>query len=68
MSDAAQPNAKFRWVENVSNFNVSAIVQDSLTDYVLEVDLEYPERLHDEHVDLPFYLTCDKPSGKQQVV
>ncbi|XP_018362816.1 PREDICTED: uncharacterized protein LOC108760996, partial [Trachymyrmex cornetzi] len=34
--------------------------------YVLEVDLEYPERLHDEHVDLPFCPTRDKPPGKQQ--
>ncbi|KYN27900.1 hypothetical protein ALC57_02694 [Trachymyrmex cornetzi] len=60
------PYAKFQWVENVSDFNVSAIAQDSLTGYVLEVDLEYPERLHDEHVDQPFCPTRDKPPGKQQ--
>ncbi|KYQ58873.1 hypothetical protein ALC60_02117, partial [Trachymyrmex zeteki] len=60
------PYAKFRWVENISDFDVSAIAQDSLTGYVLEVDLEYPERLHDEHVDLPFCPTRDKPPGKRQ--
>ena len=49
---------------NVLDFD--AIAQDSLTDYVLEVDLEYSERLHDEHVDLPFGPTRDKLPGKQQ--
>ncbi|KYN35753.1 hypothetical protein ALC56_09904 [Trachymyrmex septentrionalis] len=43
--------------ELVSNFDVNAIAQDSLTDYVLEVHLEYPEHLHDKHVDLPFCPT-----------
>ncbi|KYN41594.1 hypothetical protein ALC56_03954 [Trachymyrmex septentrionalis] len=51
---------------NVLDFDINAIAQDSLTGYVLEVDLEYPERLHDEHVDLPFCPTRDKPLGKQQ--
>jgi len=40
-------HTKFRWI--VSDFDINAI----RSDYVLEVDLEYSERLH-EHVDLPF--------------
>ena len=28
-------------MNNVSDFDVNAIAQDSLTDYVLEVDLEF---------------------------
>ena len=51
--------AKFRWVDNVLNFDMIA------QDYVLEIDLEYPEHLHDEHVDLPFCPTRDKSPGKQ---
>jgi len=43
------PYAGFRCVEDVSNFDVSAIVVNSLMDYILKVDLEYPQHLHDEH-------------------
>jgi len=34
-------------------------------DYILEVDLEYPQ-VHDEHIDLPFCPMCDKPPSKRQ--
>ena len=44
--------------------NFDAITPDSSTGYILEVDLEYPQHLHDRHIDLPFCLTCDKPPGK----
>ncbi|KYN16317.1 hypothetical protein ALC57_11435 [Trachymyrmex cornetzi] len=60
------PYAEFQWVKDVANFDVSAIAPDSPTDYILEVDLKYPERLHDEHVDLPFCPTRDKPPGKRE--
>ncbi|XP_076672220.1 uncharacterized protein LOC143371155 [Andrena cerasifolii] len=60
------PYAKFQWVEDVANFNVSSIAVDSPTGYILEVDLEYPQHLHDAHADLPFYPTRAKPPGKRQ--
>ncbi|XP_011859255.1 PREDICTED: uncharacterized protein LOC105556762 [Vollenhovia emeryi] len=60
------PYANFRWVTNVTDFNVNAIAVDSSTCYILEVDLEYPQHLHDEHTDLPFCPTRDKPPGKRQ--
>ncbi|XP_036148439.1 uncharacterized protein LOC118647504 [Monomorium pharaonis] len=60
------PYAKFQWVEDISNFNVNAIAPDSLTGYVLEVDLEYPQNLHDAHADLPFCPTRDKPPGTRE--
>jgi len=36
------PYAEFRWIDDVIDFVVSAIAPDSSTDYILEVDLEYP--------------------------
>jgi len=50
----------------VTDFDVSAIASDSSTGYILEVDLEYPQSIHDEHIDLPFCPTRDKPPGKRQ--
>ncbi|RLU15821.1 hypothetical protein DMN91_011577 [Ooceraea biroi] len=60
------PCANFQWVNDVSDFDVSAIAPDSFTGYILEVDLEYPQHLHDAHTDLPFCPTRDKPPGKRQ--
>ena len=47
------PLGFFCWVEDVNNFNVQAIPSDSDNGYVLEVDLEYPDELHDLHSDYP---------------
>ncbi|XP_011863957.1 PREDICTED: uncharacterized protein LOC105559916, partial [Vollenhovia emeryi] len=60
------PYANFRWIEDITNFDASAIAADSSTGYILEVDLEYPQHLHDAHIDLPFCPTRDKPPGKRQ--
>ncbi|KYN23183.1 hypothetical protein ALC57_04403 [Trachymyrmex cornetzi] len=60
------PYAEFQWVKDVANFDVSAIAPDSPIDYILEVDLEYPQDLHDVHADLPFCPTRDKPPGKRE--
>ena len=59
------PYADFRWVD-VTNFNVMDVALDSPIGYILEVDLEYPQHLHDAHTDLPFCPTRDKPPGKRQ--
>lgn len=60
------PYKDFRWVDDVTNFNFMDIALDSPTGYILEVDLEYPQNLHDVHSDLPFCPTRDKPPGKRQ--
>ncbi|XP_018314237.1 uncharacterized protein [Mycetomoellerius zeteki] len=60
------PYAEFQWVKDVANFDVSTIAPDSPTSYILEVDLEYPQHLHDAHADLPFCPTRDKPPGKRE--
>jgi len=59
------PYAELRWVD-VINFDVSVIASDSSTGYILEVDLEYPQSIHDEHIDLSFRSTRDKSPGKWQ--
>ncbi|KYN29281.1 hypothetical protein ALC57_01283 [Trachymyrmex cornetzi] len=60
------PYAEFRWVEDAANFGASAIAPDSSTGYILEVDLEYPQHVHDQHIDLPFCPTRDKPPGTRE--
>jgi len=39
---------------------------DSSTGYILEVDLEYSQHLHDAHTDLSFCPMRDKSPGKRQ--
>ncbi|XP_014470126.1 PREDICTED: uncharacterized protein LOC106742049, partial [Dinoponera quadriceps] len=45
---------------------LSLIALDSPICYILEVDLEYPQRLHVAHADLLFCPTRAKPPGKRQ--
>jgi hypothetical protein len=45
------PVGEFEWVDPATDFNVS---NDANNGYILEVDLEYPDSLHNTHSDLPF--------------
>ena len=49
------PYADFKWVKNIDKIEqkLMQIKKDSSTGYVLEVDLEYPQELHDIHNDYP---------------
>ena len=49
------PYSDFKWLEiaEMNNLDVTSISDDSETGYVLEVDLEYPEDLHDIHNAYP---------------
>ncbi|XP_050340230.1 uncharacterized protein LOC126766507 [Bactrocera neohumeralis] len=47
------PHSNFEWVENVDDFNVFSIPEDSLVGYILEVDLDYPITTHNIHNDFP---------------
>ncbi|KAL6438748.1 hypothetical protein ACFW04_004622 [Cataglyphis niger] len=60
------PFADFRWIDDISDFNISAIASDSPTSYILEVDLEYPQHLHNSHADLPFCPIRNKSPGKRE--
>ena len=49
------PYANFKWVKNIDKIEqkLMQIKKDSSTGYILEVDLEYPQELHDIHNDYP---------------
>ena len=46
------PTGNFQWV-NADKITIESIPSDSPTGYILEVDLEYPGKLHDIHNDYP---------------
>ena len=43
----------FKWIKNVDGFDVMSINEKSLIGYFLEVDLKYPDELHELHKDYP---------------
>ncbi|KAJ8974519.1 hypothetical protein NQ317_000322 [Molorchus minor] len=45
------PSEGFQWSD--TNIDVTTVPDDGEIGYILEVDLEYPETLHDLHKDLP---------------
>ena len=47
------PYREFEWIENINKFDVNSINEKSDTGYFLEVDLEYPDELHELHNDYP---------------
>ena len=54
------PTGGFRWFtdKEIKNLNLDIYTEDSEKGMILEVDLEYPERLHNSHND--FSLTAEK--------
>jgi hypothetical protein len=47
------PNGGFEWVEDTSKINIDDYLGDEGRGMVLEVDMEYPEELHDSHNGYP---------------
>ena len=49
------PTGEFKWVseQELASFNVMEVDDEAETGYILEVDLEYPQELHDLHNDYP---------------
>ena len=50
------PVNKFEWIEDTSPFNKDFIKnhnEEIDEEYFLEVDVQYPEKLHEIHNDLP---------------
>ncbi|CAL1535717.1 unnamed protein product, partial [Lymnaea stagnalis] len=54
------PTGEFTWLtpEEIEDFKIDDVQIDAETGYILEVDLEYPKELHDDHNDYP--LAPDK--------
>ena len=49
------PYANFKWVKNINEIEqkLMKIKSNNSIGYVLEVDLEYTQNLHNEHSDYP---------------
>ncbi|XP_051159269.1 uncharacterized protein LOC127280359 [Leptopilina boulardi] len=62
----ALPIGGFKWIANPDETFDFNVPDDSSVGYMLEVDLEYPESLHDSHKDLPFCAVNAKPPMSKQ--
>ena len=47
------PYQNFKWLKNVEKFDIMSINEKSPIGYLLEVDLEYRDKLHKLHNDYP---------------
>ena len=47
------PYGEFRWLKNIDNFDVNFIERNSPIGYIIEVDLNYPDELHELYNDYP---------------
>ena len=45
------PYEEFKWLKNVDELDVMSVNEKSPIGYLLEVDLEYPDELHELHND-----------------
>ena len=61
------PKGEFKWLDveqqSPTFYNVA---DNNPIGYILEVDLEYPEKIHDDHADLPMCPEHMQPPGSKQ--
>ena len=76
------PVNNFKWIEDAFKINedfIKSYYENSKKGYILEVNVKYPEKLHDLHSDLPFLprrikiekckkLVCDLHNKKKYLV
>ena len=51
------PTHRFKWITDVKDFttgNIGRLVKKNKHGYLLEVNVDYPQELHDKHNDFPF--------------
>ena len=58
------PTGNFKWLSH-NNLDVMKIPDDSKIGYILEVDLHYPEEIHDKQRDLPLCPETGIPPGSK---
>ena len=61
------PTGGFKWISN-ENFDVRDVSDESSKGYILEVDLMYPDKLHDFHNDYPLAPESIDLSGVKKLV
>ena len=59
------PYGEFQWVDDIKRFDVISVSSDSVIGYILQVDLVYPQSVHEAHADLPFCPTRERSPGKR---
>lgn len=60
------PYGGFQWVNDIESFDINTISENSDIGYILELDLESPQEIQEEHNDLPFCAQSKiSPVGKQ---
>ena len=62
---------KFEWIEETSQFNEDFIKnynEESDEGYFLEFDVQYPQKLHELHNDLPFLPERKKIKKEEKLV
>ena len=60
------PYGGSEWVEHFEQDFPWNVADDSEIGYILEVDLDYPEHIHDSHKDLPFCSEKMSPPGSKE--
>ncbi|KAE9521800.1 hypothetical protein AGLY_017801, partial [Aphis glycines] len=58
------PFKDFEWVDDL-NIDVTKISDDSEVGYILEVDIDYPQYLHEKHNDFPFLPLNECPPNSK---
>lgn len=59
------PYKNLQWVTDIANFSLD-IPDDSEIGFILEVDLEYPESIHDRQSDLPMAPISSTPPDSNE--
>ena len=55
------PYGGFKWLKSVDKFDVNSISENRSIGYILQTDLEYPDKLHVLHNDYPLApIFCEK--------
>lgn len=60
------PISDFEWVTDCSELDICSVADNADIGYILDVDIDYPAVLHDDHNDLPFLPENLQPPGSKQ--